>query len=131
MYEFAPAPGIKISRIAGLSDDLTMALQALSIRIVAPIPGKGVVGIEVPNRDREMVFLREIFTCEGFHQNKMKLPLALGKDSAGFPVVDRSGQGAAPAGGRLHRLRQVGFRQHHDPVAALHCEPTGCPIDHG
>lgn len=87
MYEFSPAPGIKISRIAGLTDDLTMALQALSIRIVAPIPGKGVVGIEVPNRDRDMVFLREIFNCEHFSHSKMKLPLALGKDIAGLPVV--------------------------------------------
>ncbi|MBK5273854.1 MAG: DNA translocase FtsK 4TM domain-containing protein [Desulfuromonadales bacterium] len=87
MYEFSPAPGIKISRIAGLADDLTMALQAMSIRIVAPIPGKGVVGIEVPNRDRDMVFLREIFNCEHFSHSKMKLPLALGKDIAGLPVV--------------------------------------------
>jgi DNA segregation ATPase FtsK/SpoIIIE, S-DNA-T family len=87
MYEFSPAPGIKISRIAGLADDLTMALQAMSIRIVAPIPGKGVVGIEVPNRDRDMVYLSEIFNCEEFHHNKMKLPLALGKDIAGIPVV--------------------------------------------
>lgn len=87
MYEFAPAPGVKISRIAGLSDDLTMALQALSIRIVAPIPGKGVVGIEVPNRERETVFLREIFTCNDFLQSKMKLPLALGKDIAGLPAM--------------------------------------------
>ena len=87
MYEYAPAPGIKISKIAGLSDDLTMALQAMSIRIVAPIPGKGVVGIEVPNRDRDMVFLREIFNCEHFSHSRMKLPLAIGKDIAGLPVV--------------------------------------------
>ena len=87
MYEFAPAPGIKISKIAGLADDLTMALQALSIRIVAPIPGKGVVGIEVPNRDRETVYLREIFTCEEFLQSRMRLPLALGKDIAGLPAM--------------------------------------------
>jgi len=87
MYEFAPAPGIKISRIAGLADDLTMALQALSIRIVAPIPGKGVVGIEVPNRDRETVYLREIFTCDDFLQSRMKLPLVLGKDIAGLPSL--------------------------------------------
>jgi len=87
MYEFSPAPGIKISRIAGLADDLTMALQAMSIRIVAPIPGKGVVGIEVPNRDRDMVYLSEIYNCDEFHHNKMKLPLALGKDIAGIPVV--------------------------------------------
>lgn len=87
MYEFSPGPGIKVSRIAGLSDDLSMALQALSIRIVAPIPGKGVVGIEIPNRTRETVYLREIFNCEAFHKHKMKLPMALGKDTAGVPVV--------------------------------------------
>jgi len=87
MFEYAPGPGIKVNRIAGLADDLSMALQALSIRIVAPIPGKGVVGIEIPNRSREMVFLKEIFSCEEFHRGKMKLPLALGKDIAGLPVV--------------------------------------------
>ncbi|MDD2337701.1 MAG: DNA translocase FtsK 4TM domain-containing protein [Geobacteraceae bacterium] len=87
MFEYAPGPGIKVNRIAGLADDLSMALQALSIRIVAPIPGKGVVGIEIPNREREMVFLKEIFSCEEFHRGKMKLPLALGKDIAGLPVV--------------------------------------------
>jgi S-DNA-T family DNA segregation ATPase FtsK/SpoIIIE len=87
MYEFAPGPGVKVSRIAGLSDDLSMALQALSIRIVAPIPGKGVVGIELPNREREMVSLREIFSSEDFHRGKMRLPLALGKDITGAPFV--------------------------------------------
>jgi len=87
MFEYAPGPGIKVNRIAGLADDLSMALQALSIRIVAPIPGKGVVGIEIPNREREMVYLKEIFSCEEFHRGKLKLPLALGKDIAGLPVV--------------------------------------------
>ncbi|MBT0651756.1 DNA translocase FtsK [Geomobilimonas luticola] len=87
MYEFAPGPGVKVSRIAGLADDLSMALQALSIRIIAPIPGKGVVGIELPNRDREMVFLKEIFASEEFHRGKLKLPMALGKDVAGAPLV--------------------------------------------
>jgi S-DNA-T family DNA segregation ATPase FtsK/SpoIIIE len=87
MYEFAPGPGIKVSRIASLSDDLSMALQSLSIRIVAPIPGKGVVGIEIPNRERETVFLKEIFNGDEFHASKCKLPLALGKDIAGAPVV--------------------------------------------
>jgi len=87
MYEFSPGPGIKVSRIAGLADDLSMALQALAIRIVAPIPGKGVVGIELPNRDREMVFLKEIFASESFHKGKMKLPMALGKDIGGHPLV--------------------------------------------
>ncbi len=87
MFEYAPGPGIKVNRIANLADDLSMALQALSIRIVAPIPGKGVVGIEIPNREREMVFLREIFAAEEFHRSKMKLPMALGKDISGAPVV--------------------------------------------
>jgi S-DNA-T family DNA segregation ATPase FtsK/SpoIIIE len=87
MYEFAPGPGVKVSRIAGLADDLSMALQALSIRIVAPIPGKGVVGIELPNRDREMVALQEIFTAEEFQKGKLHLPMALGKDIAGHPVL--------------------------------------------
>jgi len=87
MYEFAPGPGIKVSRIASLSDDLSMALQSMSIRIVAPIPGKGVVGIEIPNRERETVYLKEIFNGEEFHASRMKLPLALGKDIAGAPVV--------------------------------------------
>lgn len=87
MYEFAPGPGIKVSRIAGLSDDLSMALQALSIRIVAPIPGKGVVGVELPNRERETVYLKEILGAEEFQRGKMKLPLALGKDISGAPLV--------------------------------------------
>ncbi len=87
MYEFAPGPGIKVSRIAGLSDDLSMALQALSIRIVAPIPGKGVVGIELPNRERDTVYLKEILGSEEFHKGKLKLPLALGKDISGAPLV--------------------------------------------
>jgi S-DNA-T family DNA segregation ATPase FtsK/SpoIIIE len=87
MYEFAPGPGVKVSRIASLSDDLTMALQALSIRIVAPIPGKGVVGIELPNRERETVALKEILSAEEFHKGKSRLPMALGKDIAGHPVV--------------------------------------------
>lgn len=87
MYEFLPAAGIKISRIANLADDLTMALQAVSIRIVAPIPGKGVVGIEVPNEVRETVYLREILASEAFKRSKSKLTLPLGKNIFGEPVV--------------------------------------------
>jgi len=87
MYEFAPAPGVKVNKIAGLSDDLSMALKALSIRIVAPIPGRGVVGIEIPNRDREMVYLKEIFAAEQFQKTGGRLPLALGKDIFGHTVV--------------------------------------------
>jgi len=86
MYEFLPAPGVKISQIAALADDLTMALEAVSIRIVAPIPGKGVVGIEVPNAIRETVYLREILASESFSKTRSKLTLALGKDIFGTPV---------------------------------------------
>ncbi len=87
MYEFKPAPGIKISKIAGLSDDLAMALKALNIRIVAPLPGKGVVGIEIPNKNRKMVYLKEILTSDLYVSSKYKLPIALGKDITGMPVV--------------------------------------------
>ncbi|MDT8441394.1 MAG: DNA translocase FtsK 4TM domain-containing protein [Desulfuromonadales bacterium] len=87
MYEFAPAPGVKVNKIAGLSDDLSMALKALSIRIVAPIPGRGVVGIEIPNRDRQMVYLREILDSDEYRKSGSRLLLALGKDIFGHTVV--------------------------------------------
>ncbi|BCA78800.1 DNA translocase FtsK [Desulfuromonas sp. AOP6] len=87
MYEFAPAPGVKVNKIAGLSDDLTMALKALSIRIVAPIPGRGVVGIEIPNKERETVYLKEIIDSEEFQKSGGRLPMALGKDIFGRTVV--------------------------------------------
>ena len=88
MFEFKPAPGVKISKIANLSDDLAMALAARSVRIVAPIPGKGVVGIEVPNKEREMVYLKEIIADEEFiDDNDMSLPLALGKDTEGGSII--------------------------------------------
>jgi DNA segregation ATPase FtsK/SpoIIIE, S-DNA-T family len=87
MYEFSPAPGVKVSKIAGLSDDLTMALKALSIRIVAPIPGRGVVGIEIPNKDRETVWLKDILESEEFYKSGGRLPMALGKDIFGRTVV--------------------------------------------
>ncbi len=87
MYEFSPAPGVKVSKIAGLSDDLTMALQALSIRIVAPIPGRGVVGIEIPNKERETVYLKEILQTDEFQKSGGRLPMALGKDIFGRTVT--------------------------------------------
>ena len=87
LYEFEPAPGIKISRIVSLHDDLAMALRALSVRIIAPIPGKAVVGIEIPNSQREMVCLREILASETFQKAAHRLTVALGKDTVGRPVV--------------------------------------------
>ena len=87
MYEFSPAPGIKVNKIVNLSDDLTMALKALSIRIVAPIPGRGVVGIEIPNKDRQTVFLKDIFASDEFQKSGGRLPMALGHDIFGRTVV--------------------------------------------
>ena len=87
MYEFKPAPGVKISRIASLSDDLAMAMEAMRVRIVAPIPGKGVVGVEVPNKDREMVFLKEIAEQDAFQKSNTRLTMCLGKDIEGMPYI--------------------------------------------
>lgn len=85
-YEFEPAPGVKVARITTLVDDLTMALSARSLRIVAPIPGKSVVGIEVSNEKRDMVAMREIIMGDDFTQSKGHLELALGHDTTGQPV---------------------------------------------
>ncbi len=87
MFEFLPAAGIKVSRIAGLADDLAMAMEALRVRIVAPIPGKGVVGIEVPNKQRETVVLRELVEQDAFQKSHSKLAMCLGKDIEGMPYV--------------------------------------------
>ena len=87
VYEFEPAPGVKVSRIVNLADDLALALSAISIRIVAPIPGKAVVGIEVPNAVRETVFLKEAIDSNAFRASKSKLSFGLGKDISGEPYV--------------------------------------------
>jgi S-DNA-T family DNA segregation ATPase FtsK/SpoIIIE len=83
MYEFVPSAGIKVSKIAGLADDLAMTMEAMRVRIVAPIPGKGAVGIEIPNESRESVFIKEIITHKKFRSSGASLPLALGKDIEG------------------------------------------------
>jgi len=87
MYEYEPAPGIKINRIANLSDDLALALSAISVRIVAPIPGKSVVGIEIPNSVREAVFFKDVVSQETYQKANSKLTIVLGKDIFGNPVV--------------------------------------------
>ncbi|MEJ2218275.1 MAG: DNA translocase FtsK 4TM domain-containing protein [Gemmatimonadota bacterium] len=86
-YEFVPAPGIKVNRIAALDADLALALKAPSVRIVAPIPGKGAVGIEVPNPEREVVYLRRVLEAPAFQRSRGHLPLALGADLQGRPYV--------------------------------------------
>ena len=87
MYEFKPAPGVKVRRIVTLADDLAMALRAVSVRILAPIPGESVVGIEIPNPRRDLVLLREVIESEDYQQADSKLILALGKDISGSPFT--------------------------------------------
>lgn len=87
MYELTPAPGIKISRIKALEDDLAMAMAARGIRIVAPIPGKSAIGVEIPNRHRELVRLRDLIATKKFRDNKMRLPFPLGKTIEGHVFI--------------------------------------------
>ncbi|MEW6109609.1 MAG: DNA translocase FtsK 4TM domain-containing protein [Nitrospirota bacterium] len=86
LYEFEPAPGVKINRVVSLSDDLALALKAQSMRVF-PISGKAAIGIEVPNKQRELVSLREIVSSDKFRKSHSKLTLALGKDISGNPVI--------------------------------------------
>ncbi len=86
-YEIEPAPGIKVNRIVSLADDLALSLKALSVRIVAPVPGKAAVGVEIPNRNRAVVPLRDVLASEAFEKCRSPLPIVLGKDTAGDPYV--------------------------------------------
>lgn len=86
-FEVQPGPGVKVARISGLADDLALALCATDVRIVAPIPGKAVVGIEVPNTDVSPVYLRDVMECEEFQSAASPLAVCLGQDIAGKPVV--------------------------------------------
>ena len=96
-YELEPAPGVKIQQIATLSNDLALSLKASSVRVIAPIPGKGRVGVEVPNPSSALVTLREVLESKAFQQSKAKLTMAIGKDTAGYPLV-------ADLGGMPHLL---------------------------
>jgi len=86
MYELEPAPGIKATRVIGLADDIARNMSAISAR-VSSIPGRTVMGIELPNADRQMVMLQELMACEAFAHHKGLLPIILGKDIAGDPVI--------------------------------------------
>jgi cell division protein FtsA len=86
MYELEPASGLKASRVIGLADDIALSMSALSVR-VSTVPGRTVIGIELPNQNREMVVLREILSHPNFGDGKHKLPLALGKDISGEPII--------------------------------------------
>ncbi|MGH7916460.1 MAG: DNA translocase FtsK, partial [Candidatus Binataceae bacterium] len=87
MYKLEPGSGIKVSQIVNLADDLSMALRAATVRILAPVPGEAVVGIEVPNRKREKIYLREILEAEAFGAAQSQLTIALGKDITGQPMA--------------------------------------------
>lgn len=86
-YEAQPAPGVKVSRITNLADDIALGLAASDVRIEAPVPGKSVVGIEVPNREISMVHFREVLETPEFQNAKGKLSVALGKDITGTPII--------------------------------------------
>lgn len=86
MYELEPAPGLKASRVIGLADDIARSMSALSAR-VSTVPGRSVIGIELPNAHREKVVLREILAARDFGDSQMRLPLALGKDIGGEPII--------------------------------------------
>lgn len=86
-YELEPAPGVKVNRIEALEDDIALVMKAQSVRIIAPIPGKARVGVEVPNMQSSLVFLREVLATSEFQDAKQRLTLALGKDISGKPVI--------------------------------------------
>jgi S-DNA-T family DNA segregation ATPase FtsK/SpoIIIE len=86
-FELQPAPGVKVSRISGLNKDIARALSVTSVRIVENIPGKSVIGLEIPNQEREMVTLRELLVSPAFKEAKSVLTLAMGKNIAGVPIV--------------------------------------------
>ncbi|MDH5699342.1 MAG: DNA translocase FtsK 4TM domain-containing protein [Nitrospirota bacterium] len=133
MYEFAPGPGIKVARIVNLADDLAMALKALKVRVVAPLPGKSTVGIEVPNPQRETVGLKEMLTSEAFTRARSKLALALGKDIFGRPVVTdlrtmphllvAGATGSGKSVGLNCLLLNILFTAHPDEVKLLLIDP--------
>jgi S-DNA-T family DNA segregation ATPase FtsK/SpoIIIE len=86
-YEVEPGTGVKVSKFLSLSDDLTLALRATRVRVVAPVPGKGVIGIEVPNEQIASVGLREVLESQEFRNTKLRIPIPLGKDISGTPFV--------------------------------------------
>ncbi len=88
LYELVPAAGVKISKITSLSNDLALALQAKGIRILAPIPGKGAVGVEIPNHNPSIVTFRSVINSKKFHESKFMLPMAMGKTISGEIYVD-------------------------------------------
>ncbi len=133
LYEFSPEAGVKLSRIENLDKELTMALSATRIRIIAPIPGKGVVGIEVPNRDRAVVTLREVLETDAWRDAGGKLPLVLGKNIEGLPycvdlqrmphLLIAGTTGAGKSVGLNTMILSLLFRQPPDQVRMIMVDP--------
>ena len=86
-YEVLPAPGVKVGKILGLENDIALGLKAMAVRIQAPVPGKGTVGIEVPNKEPESVYLRDIIESEDWANSNAEIPIALGKEVSGRPLI--------------------------------------------
>jgi len=87
LFEYEPAPGVKVSRIVSLADDLALAMRCVGLRILAPVPGKPVVGIEIPNLRRETIYFKDVMESDAFQESDSKLNLAIGKDITGEPAV--------------------------------------------
>ncbi len=133
LYEIVPAPGVRISKIKNLEDDIALSLSALGIRIIAPIPGKGTIGIEVPNKNKQTVGLKELLMAEKFKHAKMDLPVALGKtianevfiaDLAKMPhllIAGATGQGKSVGINTI--LMSLLFKKHPSQVKLVLIDP--------
>ncbi|HNR09390.1 MAG TPA: DNA translocase FtsK, partial [Saprospiraceae bacterium] len=133
LYEIIPAPGVRISKIKNLEDDIALNLSALGIRIIAPIPGKGTIGIEVPNKKKQIVSLKEVLVSEKFQSSKMDLPIALGRtianevfvaDLAKMPhllIAGATGQGKSVGINAI--LMSLLYRKHPSQVKLVLIDP--------
>lgn len=92
MYELSPRPGTKIQKISALSDDIALSMKSSRVRIVAPLPGRGTVGVEIPNADKQLVYLREVLEEKNFSKADSKLTMAIGKDVSGNPIISDLGE---------------------------------------
>jgi DNA segregation ATPase FtsK/SpoIIIE, S-DNA-T family len=133
LYEIVPAAGVRISKIKNLEDDIALSLSALGIRIIAPIPGKGTIGIEVPNKNKQVVGLKELLVSEKYQQAKMDLPIALGKtisnevfvaDLAKMPhmmIAGATGQGKSVGINTI--LMSILYKKHPSQVKLVLIDP--------
>ena len=125
MYELEPAPGLKASRVIGLADDIARSMSALAAR-VSTVPGRSVIGIELPNEDREKVVLREIFSSRAFGDGNQKLPLALGKDIGGEPVVANLAKMPLSFDCRNDRFWKISGNKYNDTFSLYKLTPEEC-----